>query len=258
MGNLTSTIVLYNTERIKYPWREAINSVLPISERIVIKACHDTAAEWEALNDYIASKKQSDKIVVLNGKWGDKAQVIADLTNECLDAVETDWYLNIQADECLHENSYKEIEWLTTIQRNFTAARVSYHHLIGDFDTEFPFVYSRVARIALKDAGWFSYQDGMELVGGQGDIWNSKIQYFHTGKVDLGRSKEALEKEMAFWPMFVYLNPNFPDPKVLKAAEVGHISYNEIFDSSKPLFKPRTMPLPAALMPYVERLKANV
>lgn len=259
--NLTSTIVLYNTESILYPWREAINSVLPVSDRVVINCCHNNEFEFNAFNDYLASIRDVDreKIVVIRGEWGDKAETISELTNQCLEYVNTDWYFNIQGDEILDDRSYKEMLWLTTKQKSFTASRVNYHHLVGDFNTEFKFVYERVVRIARKGLAWRSLLDGMEIGGGGGTPYNGSIQIWHLGKVDIGRKREALAKEMSFWPMFVHINPDFPDPLIVEASKVGYLEYKKIFKSAEERgeFSTLTTRFPVAMQPYVDRMTAK-
>lgn len=260
--NLTSTLVLYNTERILYCWREAIRSVLPISQRVVINACHDLDSEWKALGDFLAdeiSGPERDKIVMIRGKWGDKAECISELTNQCLESVNTPWFLNIQADEVLHENSYREITWLTTKQQSFMASRVQYNHFYNDFEHVGPFSYQRVVRIARKDLGWLSQIDGMELAGGQGTIWNGSILFNHYGKVSIGRSREAAQKEMDFQRMFLHFGPQFPDPLIVEAYNKGEINYNAIFaDAIKRGYVDEfTGTHPKVLEEYISRMKAK-
>lgn len=256
--NLTTTLALYNTESILYPWRESINSVLPVSDRVIINCCHDNDFEKNAFEEFLNSlaPENRERILVINGVWGNKAETISQLTNDCLKHVETEWYFNIQGDEVLDERSYREIIWLTSKQKSFTAARVNYHHLVGDFETEFKFVYERVIRIARTDLAWYSLLDGMEIGGGAGTPYNGSIYIWHTGKVDQGRSKEALAKEMSFWPLFVHINPNFPDPLVIEASKKGYLRYKDIFKSAEDRGEFRTLTTrpPEALVPYIERM----
>jgi len=256
--SLSTYTVLFNTERVLYPWRESIKSALPVADQVIINVCHDRQEEWDLLNEFLDSLPdvEREKILVLKGVWGATSNVIAELQNDCLKYVTSDWALSLQADEVLHEDGYKELAWLQR-QSNFTAAKVRFTHFAANFDTEFSFVYQSVIRLCKMGYNWVNLGDGVELGQGQGHVWNSHIYLQHFGKVDIGRKREAATKEFEFQQMFVHLNIGFPDPKVVKAYEAGTLDYNEILSETKIHgdFRPFTGTHAKAVLPYIKRMK---
>jgi hypothetical protein len=258
--SLTTNILLYNVEKILYPWRESILSALPVSDSVILMCCHDREDEWTAYYEFLSSlpTAQYDKILTLKSVWGTTSDVVAERQNDCLKYCHTDSFLSLQADEVLHEDSYKELAWFQR-QPNFTAAKVRFTHMVKDFNTTFPFIYDSVIRLAKRGRGWFSAGDGVELKDGEGYVWNSKINLWHYGKIDIGRKHEAVVKEHEFQKLFYHLNIGFPDKLVEEAYEKGQLDYNVIFAETKKFgkFKPLVGKHPSAALPYIERMEAN-
>src|ERR1700738_4117158 len=167
--SLSTCILLYNVEKILYPWRESIMSALPVSDQVILMVCHDRQDEWDALTDFLdrLPEEYSEKVLPLKGTWGDTSNVVAERQNDCLKYVTSDWYLSLQADEILHEDGYKELAWLQR-QPNFTAAKVRFTHFAANFETEFSFVYQSVIRLGKVGYNWVNLGDGVELGEGQG------------------------------------------------------------------------------------------
>ncbi len=93
-----------NLIQADYPLREALYSVLPLCDEMVIAVGNsedDTKAYIESF--------QEPKIRLFDTIWDDTKRVggavLADETNKAMDRVsaEADWLIYIQADECLHE-----------------------------------------------------------------------------------------------------------------------------------------------------------
>lgn len=93
-----------NLIQADYPLREALYSVLPLCDEMVIAVGNsedDTKAYIESF--------QEPKIRLFDTIWDDTKRVggavLADETNKAMDRVsaQADWLIYIQADECLHE-----------------------------------------------------------------------------------------------------------------------------------------------------------
>jgi len=93
-----------NIVQADYPLKEALLSVLPLCDEMVIAVGNSedsTKAYLESMNN--------PKIRLFDTQWDDTKRVggavLADETNKALSEVphDADWLIYIQADECLHE-----------------------------------------------------------------------------------------------------------------------------------------------------------
>lgn len=93
-----------NVVQADYPLKEALLSVLPLCEEMIIAVGNSE----DATKEYLASMNEP-KLRLFDTVWDDSKRVggavLADETNKALAAVPTDadWLIYIQADECLHE-----------------------------------------------------------------------------------------------------------------------------------------------------------
>ena len=222
---LTSHLITYNCVTIKYPFIQSILSVLPISQEVIVVDCGSTDGTVEAIREI-----GGGKITIFRGHWGDKSEVLSEMTNLAISKVGTPFHMQIQADEVLHEDSYgalRETLWQLTMGK-YRAAYVNYLHFIADFRTTFGFMYDKAVRITRTDSGFKSTGDAVQFVG-PGYVADSNIWFYHYGKVHLGREQEAAVKEYNFQRMFEHLGLGFPDPLIVAAYERGQIDYREVF-----------------------------
>ncbi|MCB9261812.1 MAG: glycosyltransferase family 2 protein [Flavobacteriales bacterium] len=100
-----------NAIKLDYPVREAILSVLPLVDEMVVavgKSDDDTRNLIESIDP---------KIKIVDTIWDDSlregGKVLAVETDKAKAAVnpKSDWLIYIQADECIHEKYYAEIRW---------------------------------------------------------------------------------------------------------------------------------------------------
>lgn len=154
-----------NARRFDYPIVEAIQSILPLCDEVVVAVGN---SEDDTLS--IIQGLQSPKIRIIQTQWDDTlragGQVLAIETNKALAAIasDTDWALYIQGDEVLHE------QYIPVI-RNAMATHLSdekvdgllmhYHHFYGSYDyigsplQWYPFEI----RIFKPNRGVYSYKD---------------------------------------------------------------------------------------------------
>jgi hypothetical protein len=154
-----------NALKYDYPIREAIQSILPLCDYVVVavgKSDDDTL-------DLIRSI-DSNKIRVLETVWDDTVReggrVLAVETDKAYQAIseDADWCIYIQGDEVLHEGSYPEIQ--KNMKKYLSDERVEgflckYRHFYGSYDYigDSRRWYRREVRILRKHPDIHSYRD---------------------------------------------------------------------------------------------------
>lgn len=100
-----------NVVQADYPVKEAILSILPLCDEVIVAI----GKSEDASREYIQSIA-SDKIKIIDTVWDDTlregGKVLAVETNKALAAVspQSDWCIYIQADECMHESDYPTMQ----------------------------------------------------------------------------------------------------------------------------------------------------
>ena len=148
-----------------YPVVEAIQSMLPLCETVVVAVGHsddDTLALVRGIGD--------PRIQIIETIWDDALRagghVLAVETNKAFDAIgaEYDWCLYLQADECLHEDDFPAIR--QSMETYCTDPETQgllfdYRHFYGSYD----YIgisrrwYRREVRIIRNDKHIRSYRD---------------------------------------------------------------------------------------------------
>jgi glycosyltransferase involved in cell wall biosynthesis len=251
---LTSYTIAYNLNKIRYPWMECILSVLPVSDEVIVGECFSTDGTYE---DLLKLQSQNPKIRILRHPWGDRYEILPQIANMCIRESRTKYHFHIQADEVLHEDSYPEL--LEICKLDVPAVSMRYVHFIGDFETTFPFVYERVARMGQKDVMFRLDGDACELDFPREKAFVSNVQVFHYGKVHVGRESEAAVKEYEFQQMYVHANLGFPDPKIVEAYKRGRINYKEASsEETRKEYRPFTGSHPKVMENYIREAKARL
>ncbi len=126
-----------NAEKLDYPVREAIRSVLPLVDEMVVAVgeSNDNTRDWVF--------SLGDKIKIVDTKWDDSlrsgGRALAEETNKALSAVnpKSDWCIYIQADECLHQNDYEAIRASMSLYSDDPEVEgllFNYLHFYGSYD----------------------------------------------------------------------------------------------------------------------------
>ena len=125
-----------NANRLAYPIKEAIESVLPICDEFVIavgESDDGTVERIESIGD--------SRVKIIHTKWDPQhfvhGAINAVQTNIALDACQGDWGIYLQADEVLHEDDLPKIK--RTMEANLDRPEIEgllfdYLHFWGDFD----------------------------------------------------------------------------------------------------------------------------
>lgn len=124
--SIGGTLIVRNGDEFDYPWRQAVLSLLPICDQVVISDAGSTDGTREAIIEW---QKTEPKIKLVNFPWPESdPTLIANWINSAREHLETDWHFFLTADEVLHEAYYAAVlDWpnahpnhsATTHTRNF-------------------------------------------------------------------------------------------------------------------------------------------
>lgn len=162
---VTGFSFIRNAITYDYPIVEAIRSILPLCDEVVVAVGASEDATL-ALVKSIAP----EKIRILETVWDDSLRegghVLAAETDKAFDAIgaDADWCIYIQGDEVLHEQDYPAIR--AAMQQHLAEDRVEgllfkYRHFYGSYSFlgDSRNWYRKEVRIVRKDAQIRSYKD---------------------------------------------------------------------------------------------------
>lgn len=157
--------IIRNAIRFDYPIREAILSILPLCDEMVVAVGN---SEDQTLD--LIRQIPSGKIRILETRWDDSlregGRVMAVETDKALAAVspDADWLFYIQADECVHEADWPVIR--KEMEANLEDPEIEgllfrYRHFYGSYDYlgASRRWYRREIRLVKNLPGLHSYKD---------------------------------------------------------------------------------------------------
>lgn len=193
-----------NAAKLDYPLREALSSVLPVVDELVVAVAPGdrddaTRALVESIDD--------PRVRVVEGVWDDARRegIYADLTNLALQACSGDWCLYVQADEVLHEDDLPGLR--ARCEELLGDGRVEgllldYLHFFGDYEhvqdghgwyqREIRVVRNGIGIRSVRDAQSFRYPDQRRI-----DVARAHARVFHYGWVRHPRHMQTKVRE--FW-----------------------------------------------------------
>lgn len=106
MTTLGGTLIAHNCLSFDYCIKEAIESLLPVCDQVVLLDAESTDGTLGLLKSY-----KSEKVSVIQSDWIPQhaGAHLALLTNKALASLRADMHINLQADEVLHEYDYAMI-----------------------------------------------------------------------------------------------------------------------------------------------------
>lgn len=161
---VTGFSFIKNAIKYQYPIVEALQSILPLCDEIVV-AVGDSEDDTREL---VASVHP--KIKIIDSVWDpglrEEGRVLAAETDKAFKAInnDTDWCIYIQGDEVLHEDGYDEIKKAMHTWKDdpkVDGFLFKYQHFYGSFD----YVgassrwYKKEIRIVRNDKRIYSYRD---------------------------------------------------------------------------------------------------
>lgn len=166
-----------NAEKFGYPISEAIRSILPLCDEVVVAVGHSD----DGTRSLVSSL--GPKIRMVDTVWNPKLQaggaVLADETNKAFQAIgpDADWCLYIQGDEVLHEDGYDAIRqamhrWKD--DKKVDGLLLRYRHFYGSYDYvgTSSLWYRNEIRIIKNDKSIYSFRDAQGFRKGN----NEKLQ----------------------------------------------------------------------------------
>lgn len=225
--------IIRNAIRLDYPVVEAIRSILPLCDEIVV-------AVGQSVDDTLELIRSIDpaKIRVLETKWDDAQRqgghVLALETDKAFAAIPTDadWCFYIQADEVLHEQYHDRVR--EAMLRYLDNRRVEgllfgYRHFYGSYD----YVgaswkwYRREIRIIRNDKNIFSYRDAQGFRKKPNEKLHVKLidaEIYHYGWV---REPKAMRrKQEAFSQLYhddVWMEKNIPKEEEFDYSQIDSL-----------------------------------
>jgi glycosyltransferase involved in cell wall biosynthesis len=191
---------LRNAIRFDYPFEEAIRSILPVCDEVIV-------AVGNSDDDTLERVKAIDpKITVIETIWDDSLRegggVLASETNKAFQAIATeyDWAFYIQGDEVVHEKYIPAIRQAmeeNLSNKNVDGLLFKYQHFFGSYD----FVglkhswYRREIRVVRNNKNIFSYKDAQGFRKKPNDKLKVKLidaYIYHYGWV---RDPKALQEK---------------------------------------------------------------
>lgn len=162
---VTGISFIKNAIKFDYPIQEAILSILPICDEVIVAVgdCDDGTRE-------LVQSIHPTKIKIIDSIWNKTLNtggiVLADETNKILQQVdeETRWIVYIQGDEVLHEDGYETIKenmQLWKDDKTIDGLLLKYHHFYGSYD----YIaissrwYRNEIRIIKNNKSIYSYKD---------------------------------------------------------------------------------------------------
>ena len=215
MNNLGVYQFIRNATKYDYPLEESILSAIPIADQIVLCECESEDDTLDRVN--ALKEKFPDKIQVIHHPWITHFSELSTIGNYCIPHLSTNWHMQLQADEVLEDYAEDTIRYLiNNLTGYYNAISVQYYHFLGNYETEFDFIYRKAIRIARRGSGWWLGGDACQLEGGNDqNVFDSKVTLFHYGKVKDG--KVGYQKEVDF--QSYYTDIGFPDPKMAEMKE---------------------------------------
>lgn len=158
-----------NADRLYFPMKESIQSVLPLVDEFVI-----ALGEGDDGDDTLAiiNEINSEKIIVYPRIWSEESfkesRIFAEETNFALSKCKGEWCIYIQADEVIHEDDYNKIQVGMEKHRNnpeIDGLLFNYLHFWGDYNHFLPFHgwYKHEIRIIKNNRGIYSYKDAQSF-----------------------------------------------------------------------------------------------
>lgn len=132
MTTLGGFIFIHNAIEFDFCIKEAIESLLPICDKVIVANLESTDETMDIITNI------SSKVEVIQDKWftpdgTPQWKKLADIANKVKSHLNTKWHFMLQADEVLHESSYKKIDSIVH-NNNGNSAWVRRINLYKDFN----------------------------------------------------------------------------------------------------------------------------
>lgn len=218
-----------NAIKYDYPIVEAISSILPICDEIVVAV---GKSEDDTLD--LIQNMDSDKIRIIETVWDERlregGEVLAKETDKALAAIgkDFDWCFYIQGDEVVHEKYHEEIQSQMRFfqkNKNVDGLLFKYQHFYGSYD----FVgdsrkwYRREVRIIRNDNNIHSWKDaqGFRKNGKKLRVKLIDAYIYHYGWVKHPKHQQLKQKNFnKLWHSDDWVAEKIPDVESFDYSEI--------------------------------------
>lgn len=230
-----------NAIQYDYPIQEAISSILPLCDEIVVAVGQSNDATLELIQN-INSKKIKIIPTIWNDSLREGGRVLASETNKAFQAVsaDSDWAFYIQGDEVVHEKYLDNIHTAMLRWKNdpkVDGLLFNYQHFYGSYDYvgESSKWYRREIRVVRNDKNIYSYRDAQGFRKGQNEKLRVKLidaEIYHYGWV---KHPQAMQKKQEtfqkLWHDDQWISQNIAPGEAFDYSEIDAL---RLFDSTHP------------------------
>lgn len=220
-----------NAVKLDYPVKEAILSVLPLVDEMVVAVGQSEDNTLELIQSL------GHKIKIVKTVWDDTlrkgGKVLAVETDKAFDYIsdKADWCFYIQGDECVHEKYYPEIiSKMKKYQKDDTTEGLlfDYAHFYGSYDYlgDSRTWYRKEIRIVKNDPSIRSYKDaqGFRKNGSKLRVKPINAEIYHYGWVRHPKYQMAkLREATKLWHDDQYIDDKFDASKDFDYSEIDSI-----------------------------------
>lgn len=224
--------IVRNAIKYDYPIVEAITSILPLCDEVIVAVGNSDDATLELIRSI-----SSDKIKIIGTVWEESlrkgGKVLADETNKAFAAIskDSDWCFYIQGDEVIHEKYLPAIKSAMQHYKDDTLVEgllFNYTHFYGSYD----YVgnsrqwYRKEIRIVRNDKAISSYRDaqgfrknGEKLKVKQVDAW-----VYHYGWVKPPAAQQAKQESFnKLWHDDEWMKKNIPQVEEFDYSQIDSL-----------------------------------
>ena len=211
--------IVRNAIKYDYPIVEAITSILPICDEIIVAVGLSDDGTLELIRSI-----KSSKIKIVETVWDDSlregGRVLADETNKAFAAISTDsdWAFYIQGDEVIHEEQLPVI--MAAMQQYKDNKKIEgllfdYTHLYGSYDYvgDARRWYRKEIRVVRNDKAISSYKDaqGFRKNGKKLKVKAIAANVYHYGWVKPPEAQQAKQQTFhKLWHTDEWMKQNIP------------------------------------------------
>lgn len=222
-----------NAIKLDYPIEEAIRSILPLCDEIIVAVGNSEDQTLELV------KSIDPKIRIIKTIWDDSlregGQVLAIETNKAFEAIskDSDWAIYIQGDEVMHEDYYDHIREAMQKYANddeVDGLLFNYHHFYGSYDYIGDAIqwYPKEIRIIKNNPEIYSFGDAQGFKKGQGEKLNvAEIDAYihHYGWV---KSPDAMQRKQESFHR-LWHDDQWMEKNIAKAEEFDYSEINALW-----------------------------
>lgn len=107
---LGGNVCIRNGTLLDYPWKEAVRSLLPICDKVIVCDCDSTDGTREQIDEWC---NHEPKLIPLNFPWTDPKGDVnwwPTWLNYAREHLPTEMHIQLDADEVIHEDDYSTIK----------------------------------------------------------------------------------------------------------------------------------------------------